>query len=166
MKTYLSANKISDRYLTRPEMIQAIGKFDLDPCCPPEWQYKTAEAIYSLEKNENGLVLPWFGRVWLNPPPSNWVPFVEKLQKHGNGIALLPVKTETAGFFEHVWGIASAMLFLRGRVDLLKPDGITVVPASGPSVLVAYGDECADLLERTRIPGFFVDDLTNPRNWL
>ena len=43
------------------------------------------------DKNDNGLVREWTGRVWLNPPYSRPLieRFVERMAEHNNGIALL-----------------------------------------------------------------------------
>lgn len=48
---------------------QLMGDIDLDPAsCAAANQIVKAERYYSLERGENGLVLPWRGRVYLNPP--------------------------------------------------------------------------------------------------
>ena len=56
----------SATWLTPPEWIQMLGPFDLDPACPPEMPWKTAERM--LTPKDDGLATPWQGRVWLNPP--------------------------------------------------------------------------------------------------
>lgn len=55
-----------DEWLTPPEIIKALGQFDLDPCAPVVRPWDTAERHYSIK--DNGLMLPWSGRVWCNPP--------------------------------------------------------------------------------------------------
>ena len=78
-KFYSTDKKTTDVWLTPPNIIEALGKFDLDPCCPTGMKWKTANKFYSLDNNENGLSLPWQGRIWLNPPYSNWGPFMKKI---------------------------------------------------------------------------------------
>lgn len=83
-----SANA-SDEWYTPREIIEALGEFDLDPCAPMHPLWPTAKIMYN--KQDNGLIQNWGGRIWLNPPyskPLIWQ-FVEKLAEHGNGIALL-----------------------------------------------------------------------------
>ena len=81
-----SANA-SDEWYTPREIIEALGEFDLDPCAPMHPLWPTAKIMYN--KQDNGLIQNWGGRIWLNPPyskPLIWQ-FVEKLAEHGNGIA-------------------------------------------------------------------------------
>ena len=75
----------TDVWLTPPDLIQKLGHFDLDPCSPPNLPWKIADNFYSLENDEDGLALPWAGRIWLNPPYSNWTAFLEKLKLHPDG---------------------------------------------------------------------------------
>lgn len=149
-KKFWQKNKDSttDTWLTPPEIIIACGDFDLDPCCPATLPWTTAINSYSLDgRGEDGLALPWEGRVWLNPPYSNWVPFVKKLKEHGNGIALIFARTETRGFFDHVWNSADSILFLKRRIRFYKLDGTLGGSGTVPSVLIAYGTDNADKLE-------------------
>ena len=106
-----------DEWLTPPDLVRALGPFDLDPCAPVPSRrpWATAAQHYSIEGN--GLLLPWSGRIWLNPPygteTHRWM---ARLAEHGDGIALIFARTETATFFESIWGKAHAALFLKGRV--------------------------------------------------
>lgn len=63
-----------------------------------------------------------------------------KLHEHGNGIALLPARTETKMFFEYVWGHAHAILFVKNRPHFHFANGQKALFNSGaPIVLIAYG---------------------------
>jgi hypothetical protein len=143
----------TDVWLTPPSLINSLGEFDLDPCSPNNLPWKTAHKFYSLEKNEDGLALPWYGRVWLNPPYSNWVGFVEKLKNHGNGIALIFARTETRGFFDHVWNDADSILFLKRRVKFVKADLSGGGSSTAPSVLIAYGKNNTQTLQESGLEG-------------
>lgn len=130
----------SDEWLTPPHIIEALGAFDLDPCVPETQPYPTA--TYTFTKKDDGLTMPWDGRVWLNPPygpeTGRWL---SRLAGHGNGIALIFARTETKMFFEHVWDKATALVFIRGRIHFHHPDGTRAKANAGaPSVLVAYGN--------------------------
>ena len=75
----------TDIWLTPPEVLSALGPFDLDPCAAPDPKpWNTAKKMYTLP--QNGLVLPWAGRVFLNPPygpqTKTWM---ELMAKHGDG---------------------------------------------------------------------------------
>jgi len=146
----------TDVWLTPPSLIEQLGEFDLDPCSPNNLPWKTAKSFYSLENNQCGLSLPWDGRVWLNPPYSNWVPFMEKLKTHNNGIALIFARTETKGFFDHVWDGADSILFLKRRVKFVKADLSGGGSSTAPSVLIAYGKENTTALKNSKLDGKLV----------
>lgn len=144
-----SARMKSDTWLTPPEIIRALGTFDLDPCCPPRMPWKTAKRMIS--PPNDGLSKVWHGRVWLNPPFGKYAAgWMAKMAEHGNGIALVPARTETRMFYESVWLKASAVLFIRGRPHFHRANGTRAKMNSGaPIALVAYGEKNASILERS-----------------
>jgi hypothetical protein len=139
LSAHQSARMLSDEWLTPPEILRALGPFDLDPCTPDAMPWQTAEKRYT--KAQDGLQQPWHGRVWLNPPfgreAAKWL---ERLADHGDGIALVPARTETRMFYLHVWDRADAVCFMRGRPHFHRPCGTRAAANSGaPIALVAYG---------------------------
>ena len=156
MGGHQSTRMISDTWLTPPEIVQALGKFDLDPCCPPVMPWPTADRM--LCERDDGLTAEWSGRVWLNPPYSREaVKWLRKLATHGNGTALIFARTETSWFFETIWRAATAVLFLEGRIHFHKADGTRAAANAGaPSCLVAYGDADAKILRESGIAGHYV----------
>jgi hypothetical protein len=117
------------------------------------WQ--TAEKRFT--EKENGLVQPWEGRVWLNPPYSNIGLWMGKMADHGNGIAITFARTETSWFFDSVWSRATSVLFVRGRIHFMNAAGMRARSNSGaPSCLIAYGEKNAQLLELCGISGRFL----------
>lgn len=141
------------RWLTPLHVVHALGVFDLDPAGAPG--HDLAERTYLLERNEDGLTLPWYGRVWLNPPygPAQ-LPFMRRMAEHNHGTALVFARTETAAFFETVWESASAVLFLRGRLNFLDSNRERAKANAGaPSCLVAYGEHDTSKLETCGLPG-------------
>ena len=152
----------NDSWITPKPIIEALGPFDLDPCqcdCQP-WKC----AAFSYTKREDGLSQDWTGRVWLNPPYSEVWQWMERLAAHGHGTALIFARTETAGFVREVWGKASAVLFLHGRLHFHHPDGTRAKGNSGgPSVLVAYGQRDAEKLQQSGLSGSLVSDWMPPR---
>lgn len=143
----------TDEWLTPKYILDELGPFDLDPATPASQPWPTAAKTYSLERGEDGLLLPWEGRVFLNPPYSNWVPFVKKLKEHGNGIALIFARVETKGFFDHVWNDADALFFFKARLKFCYPDGTVGSSATAPSVLIAYGLNNLKILSNLTLPG-------------
>lgn len=156
MAGHQSARADKDEWLTPPEIIQALGPFDLDPCAPCVRPWDMARQHFTL--NENGLGRRWVGRVWLNPPyGSETGKWLGRLCEHGAGIALIFARTETADWFNHVWGKAAAILFIKGRLHFHHVSGIRAAANSGaPSALIAYGQNNAHALRECRIPGALV----------
>lgn len=144
-------------WLTPPEIIAALGPFDLDPCAPVDQPYRTAERIYT--RRDNGLIREWKGRVLLNPPYTNGeiALWLARMAEHDHGTALIFARTETDAFFRYVWEKCSALLFMRGRINFHLPDGSRAKGNAGaPTVLCAYGANDADVLASCEIDGAFV----------
>lgn len=138
MKNFNSNTTNSEEWLTPPEILAALGSFDLDPCAPVLRPWDMAKKHYT--KLEDGLKQPWEGRVWLNPPYGKQAfVWMERLALHGRGIALIFARTETKGFQETVFQKATAILFIKGRLSFFRPDGSRGTCANAPSCLVAYG---------------------------
>ncbi|MHB1782642.1 MAG: DNA N-6-adenine-methyltransferase [Acidimicrobiales bacterium] len=152
----------SDEWLTPPAILDALGPFDLDPCTPVEMPWRTAGARYSVA--DDGLGLPWSGRVWLNPPYSDAGAWMSRLAGHGCGTALVFARTDTAWWFASVWGRADLALFLRGRVSFYDATGrpSRAGHATSPSVLVAYGEGDAASLESAVSRGDLCGQLVDP----
>ena len=145
-------------WLTPPDIIIALGKFDLDPCCPDgKMPWRTAERM--ITKSEDGLKADWNGkRVWLNPPYGREaMPFFEKMVSHsGGGVALVFARTDTALWQDIIFPNASAILFIRGRLRFYKKDGTQGEAATAPSALVAFSSWDASMLVKSNIEGKIV----------
>ena len=144
-----------DEWLTPPEIIAALGPFDLDPSSPIKRPWATAEHHYTVI--DNGLMQPWHGRVWCNPPyGAEAAKWLERLAAHGRGTALIFARTETKMFVDHVWKKATALLFIYGRLHFHHVDGTRAAANGGaPSVLIAYGEDDASRLKSCGLLGFF-----------
>lgn len=142
-------------WITPQHVIHSLGSFALDPCCPYYMPWTTAAKYFT--DFEDGLWQPWKGRVWLNPPYGDALRhWLSKLAQHGNGIALVPARTEVESWFwPYVWESADAVLFLRGRLYFHRPSGSTAGNAGHGSVLAAYGKRNSDILRRCSLPGRF-----------
>ncbi len=156
--SHQSARAGTVTWLTPPEIIHALGPFDLDPCAAPEprpWPSARRHIVLP----DDGLAANWDGLVWCNPPygRETWA-WLEKLAKHPDGgIALIFARTETAGFVSEVWEKASAVMFLHGRLHFHTADGTRADANSGaPSALVAYGEEAVRRLEQSGLSGTLV----------
>ena len=144
-------------WLTPPEILSRLGEFDLDPCAPVLSRRPWSTARHHFTVEDDGLSCLWHGRVWMNPPfgreATRWM---RRLVEHGDGIALIPARTETAMFFETVWRAADAVLFIEGRPHFYRVDGTRAPFNSGaPICLVAYGERNAAVLAASGL-GHFV----------
>lgn len=103
-------NGTSDDYYTPPWLFKALNaEFDMDVCAPAggvPW----IPAKQSLSIIEDGLVTPWAGRVWCNPPYSAPTPWIDKFISHGNGICL--IACNRSGSFHRLWEMADAFMDL------------------------------------------------------
>lgn len=148
-------------WLTPPEIVQALGDFDLDPCAAPSprpWD----TAARHIELPDDGLMAVWSGRVWLNPPFGRHTAlWLERMASHGNGIALTFARTETSMFQKWVWPRASAVMFLARRPHFYRPDGEKAKGNSGgPICLIAYGLDNVASLVRSGLKGSIVTPMS------
>lgn len=146
----------SDEWLTPPEIIKALGPFDLDPCSPVVRPWRTAKHHWN--RFDDGLLCKWWGRVWLNPPYGRLIErWIRRLAIHGDGIALVFARTETQWFQDWIWPHAHGVYFLAGRLRFHTVDGRRARAGAGaPSVLIAYGSRNAKALRNSDLPGSYV----------
>lgn len=151
------SEKYKDEWLTPPELLKKLGDFELDPCSPINRPWDTAKHHFTI--NDMSLLRDWFGRVWLNPPyGNNTEVWLEKLRLHGNGIALIFARTDTAYFQEYVFRSADAILFLKGRIIFHNSDGTKAKSNAGaPSCLIAYGQYNVNALAESGIDGYLIE---------
>lgn len=131
-------SNINDRneLLTPPEIIKALGPFDLDPCAPINRPWDTAARHYTIE--DDGLLNTWEGRVWLNPPGSDTYLWLHHLATSRNGVALIPARTEHLGFHQEVLCKANAVFFFQGKLHFYHRDGRRGSLSNTASCLVSY----------------------------
>jgi hypothetical protein len=137
----------TNTWLTPLPLIRELGEFDLDPCAYPG--HATAKRLIVLP--EDGLSAEWHGRVWLNPPYGREIgKWLKKLQDHGNGIALVFGRTDTAWFHELD---PDLIFFIQGRIKFLKPDFTEDTNAGHGSILLAFGRHNAGSILKSSLKG-------------
>lgn len=138
----------TDNYVTPPEIVRVLGKFDLDPYCGILQPFKHARINYT-EKHD-GLVKSWHGRVFMNPPYSIKLieQFVDKFCLHANGIALVLPRVGTK-WFDKLCCNCDAMLFRRGRITFLDARGQPTNVGAMGNVFFAFGKRNVKSLERS-----------------
>lgn len=135
-------DEVDDRG-TPPELfdpLDAVHHFTLDVAAAPH----NARCDNFYTRSDNGLVLPWVGSVWCNPPYSNLIDWVRKAWsewKLGNPrgiVMLLPAnRPEQKWWQEHVEperdnGGPLTVRFLPGRPRFIMPGQTEVLPNQRP----------------------------------
>lgn len=151
-----------DEWLTPPELIKALGEFDLDPCAPHKSKrpWPTAKQHYSGmcwqdgDEDVCGLKATWRGRIWLNPPYGKQTfTWLAKLAEHKSGIALIFARTDTKGFHREIFSKARGVFFLEGRVRFYHVTGEIGDTPNAASCLVAYSDADVEAIRSSGLSG-------------
>lgn len=131
-------------WYTPPELFARLGAtFDLDPAASFGAPWVPARQF--IVKADDGLAGPWAGHVWLNPPygPAA-AAFVDRMIQHGDGLLLLPSRTETIAY-QRCLDAATTTCFLRDRLHFIRNDGFQARSSFG-STLFAFGSWAANVL--------------------
>lgn len=108
-------------WYTPPHIIDAVlhtlGVIDLDPCADPG---KSVPALRHMTEADNGLGLPWSGRVYMNPPYGRtigaWTTTLRDALDHGmvtEAVALLPARVDTTWWHDLA---PQEVCLIRGRL--------------------------------------------------
>ena len=127
-------------WYTPPELFDRLGGlvFDLDPAAAPLDSVAYVPARRRYDRALDGLSREWVGHVWLNPPYGREaIPFIDRMIAHGDGLLLLPSRTETAAYQRCLY-TADAVCLLRDRLWFVRSDGFKGRSSFG-STLFAFG---------------------------
>lgn len=154
--SFEKSSNATDEWYTPKELIDSLGIFDLDPCAPVNPLWETAKVMYN--KNDNGLLQNWGGRVWLNPPYSRPLIelFIQKMAEHNNGIALLFNRLDSAMMQDVILKKATSMKILRKRIRFYRPDGTQGGSPGCGSILFAFGDYNDMILRKNNLQGIYI----------
>jgi hypothetical protein len=150
----------SDDWHTPFEIFAALKlQFALDPCAPLDrgFYYVPADRIYT--KEHDGLVQPWFGLVFMNPPfggRRGHVPWLRKFFKHGNGVAICRAYTSSDWWHDVVLPNAETLLFPNGKTKFIRPDGSVGKEPGHGIALIGMGEIANTALRQSGL-GWFVD---------
>jgi site-specific DNA-methyltransferase (adenine-specific) len=115
--------------------------FDLDAAATD----RNAKCEKYFTEADDGLKQNWWGHtVWCNPPYNkqikNWVRKAYEERENCVVVMLIPARTETDYWHEYIFGKASEIRFLHGRLYFLYEDGTqSKVNAPFPSAVVVFG---------------------------
>lgn len=148
-----------DEWYTPPWVFDELGAtFAVDPCSPGAAVTPWIPAERVLTKADDGLTADWGrGTAWVNPPYSVTGDWVERvlsryellggLNGSGGAITLTFSRTDNA-WAQRLLRQATAVLFLRRRVQFLDPRGEQPGSPGAGSMLCAFGREEAEALRR------------------
>ena len=150
MAAYETAGQ-SDDWFTPAYIFEALScRFDMDVAAPNDGPRHVPARRWL---SQDGLTAPWHGFVWMNPPfghQSTKRAWLRRFFDHGNGIALVPDRT-SAPWWQEFAPLASAILFVAGKIKFERPDGtIGKSPGTG-TCLFAAGDYAAEALHGSRL---------------
>lgn len=141
-------SSLNEVWTTPPHIINKLigvfGIFDLDPCAESsDIKKRNSKSILAYTKKDNGLINPWFGTVFVNPPYSRsvgqWVKKCYEEDKKGNTttvIALLASRTDTKWFHSYIANQGD-IFFIKGRLKF----GDSKQAAPFPSMIVVWTQE-------------------------
>jgi transcriptional regulator with XRE-family HTH domain len=136
----------SETWTTPKELLEPLysvfGAFDLDPCSPTSnSRAAPVKAKVYYTEDDDGLLLPWFGTVYMNAPYGrklcNWTAKARAEVEQGNAamvIGLIPARPDTRYWHRDIAGSAS-VFFLKGRLKFANAEQV----APFPSCLVVWG---------------------------
>lgn len=137
MNTALHFSSATDLWATPIETYNILNEefgFTLDVCATSD----NAKCARFFTKEQDGLSQDWTGEiVWCNPPYGMGIgKWVKKCRwgKAKVAVALLPARTDTAWFHDHIYHHTADMRFIRGRLRF----GGHKNPAPFPSMIVCW----------------------------
>jgi hypothetical protein len=138
-------------HYTPKEIIEAaiavLGAIDLDPCSNSK-DKPNVPALENFTIADDGLSLPWFGRVYMNPPYGrvigDWTQKLASEYQAGNvteAIALVPGRIDTQWW--QSLGFRYPACFYTGRLTFIGNND----PAPFPSTIFYMGEDIAKFYE-------------------
>jgi len=140
-------SSVSEMHGTPDEFFNALdkhwGPFDLDPAASDD----NAKCPFYYTEKENGLIQPWIGRVFVNPPFNRkkkmyvgpWVAKAWAEVQAGNAelvCMLVPSKTDVKWWHEYVLPYAYRVVYVEGRIPFVNPTNTG--GATFPSAVVIF----------------------------
>ena len=150
--THEPSNSEKIEWYTPPNIFEKLSfTFDLDVCSAGEGKdHVPARSRYT--KEDNGLIQPWHGTVWCNPPYGKYTAkWLRLMAKHDDGIALVFARTGTKWWHEVV-PTTNVVCFISGRLRFINGnDGRMGSSAGSDSVLLAWGGVATEVVLASKI---------------
>jgi hypothetical protein len=153
---HVSNNSGKYEWHTPPKFIEAarevMGSIDLDPASS-EIGNKVIQAKTIYTKEDSGLVHPWFGNIWMNPPYNNSLvvdftkKLIEELPNINQACVLVNNATETRWFQDYIYGYCDAICYVRTRIKFLDIHGQSTGSSLQGQVIAYFGSNTQKFVE-------------------
>jgi hypothetical protein len=128
----------TDAWYTPPWVFDGLGlTFDIDvasPSNPPTW----IPAKHHYTVADDGLLQPWYGLVWCNPPYSAPTQWCRRWATHDDGLLLIRADLSTSGPFA-AWSAAHACYVPAKRMQFVSGFGATSGAVNFSTLLLGRG---------------------------
>lgn len=153
----------SDAWYTPPWIFQGLSlTFDLDVAAP-EGGLPWIPAARSFSVADDGLLQPWDGLVWCNPPYSEPGPWCHRWAAHPHGCLLIRSDLSTSGPYT-AYKAASSVYVPAKRLQFVNGHGGETGAANFSAVLFGRGDHVdAAMIRLARVYGGTTRLLSPPR---
>jgi ParB family chromosome partitioning protein len=136
---------------------EVMGNIDLDPASS-EIANKVIQADIIFTEQDSGLVHPWSGNIWMNPPYNNSLvreftkKMVEDLPNINQACVLVNNATETR-WFQHISGKCDMMCMVSGRIKFLDENGEATGSSLQGQVIMYFGKNVDKFHEEFKVFG-------------
>jgi DNA N-6-adenine-methyltransferase (Dam) len=148
----------TDEWYTPPHVFQALdSRFDMDVASPGRAHTPWIPAKHFILPSQ-GLIEPWRGFVWMNPPfgaRNGLMPWLKKFFDHGHGIALVPDRTSAPWWQEFV-PLSDLVLFVSPKIKFIGETGESGRSPAQGTCLLGAGRRAQHALQRARAAGLGV----------
>ncbi len=145
---HVSNNTGKYEWHTPPKFIEAarevMGSIDLDPASSEYGnQVIRAKKIYT--KDNSGLVHPWYGNIWMNPPYNNSLvndftkKLVDELPNISQACVLVNNATETK-WLQNIMKHCNMVCFVKGRIKFIDVNGNATGSSLQGQIIMYFGE--------------------------
>ena len=148
MDFYMSESIVygKDECYTPAWIFDKIGlQFDLD-VASSHHPLVVVPAINRYTIDDNALIKPWYGRVWMNPPFSKVTPWIDKWLEHNNGLCLVPLSSN-GKWVNKLWDSDAGCCYLPANMAFQGASG-HIVKMRWRTAIWALGDENINALRK------------------
>lgn len=134
-----------------------MGSIDLDPASS-EIANKVIQSTKIYTEQDSGLVHPWSGNVWMNPPYNNSLvgeftrKLIEDLPSINQACVLVNNATETR-WFDHIVTKCDVMCAVKGRIKFLHENGEATGSSLQGQVIMYFGKNSDKFIKEFKVFG-------------